>query len=298
MRTTGMLAAIVAGALWMGSVEAEGAALRRKTVEAWGRYIQLTEARIHNEINSGGGFLARDFLPPEEARGCEETVAHGGVCVHKMQTLDPRGGELPVPAGMIHHWLGSVLIPNVSLDQLLDWLQDYSKHAERFRDVEASRLLSRKGDRFEIFLRLKQESIVTVEFNTEHVVEYRRHDPRRASSRSVTRRIAELENAGEPNERERPEGNDRGFLWRLNSYWRFQEVPGGVVVECESVALSRSIPFAVRWLVLPFTASIPKDSLESTLTSIRARGAATRMTLRTGPDARTRTDRAGLDSLN
>ncbi len=44
--------------------------------------------------------------------------------------------------------------------------------------------------------------------------------------------------------REKPEGKDRGFLWRLNSYWRYQQVDGGVLVECESLTLSReSRPF-------------------------------------------------------
>ncbi|MGH9461397.1 MAG: hypothetical protein ACRD1X_09275 [Vicinamibacteria bacterium] len=269
------------------SGEVAAADLRPKTLDAWERYILRTEARIGAEVESGEGFLARDFLPADEARECQQTIWSGGVCVYPMQTLDASGGEFSVPHGMVHHWLGSALIPDVSLDELLRWLQDYPKHEERFRDVEVSRLLSREGDRFEIFLRLRQDSIVAVRFNTEHVVEYRRHGPREASSRSVATRIAQLENPGEPQERERSEGHDSGFLWRLNSYWRFQEVAEGVVVECESVALSRSIPFALRWLVLPFTASIPRESLESTLLSIRKGSAATWMTVRAEEGART-----------
>ena len=64
-------------------------------------------------------------------------------------------------------------------------------------------------------------------------------------------------------------GNDSGFLWRLNSYWRFQEENGGVFVECESISLSRAIPFGLGWLLKGIIESVPQESLESTLTSIR-----------------------------
>ena len=40
---------------------------------------------------------------------------------------------------------------------------------------------------------------------------------RRGYSRSRCTRIREIEHAGESNERERPVGEDRGFLWRLNA---------------------------------------------------------------------------------
>jgi hypothetical protein len=280
---------LIVSATLLGEVAA--ADLRQETLDAWERYILRTEARIGGEMGSSEGFLASDFLAADEARACEETIWSGGVCVFRMQTLDASGGEFSIPHGMVHHWVGSALIPDVSLDELLKWLQDYPKHQERFRDVEASRLLSRDGDRFEIFLKLRQDSMVSVQFNTEHVVEYRRHGPRVASSRSVATRITQLENPGDPEERERSEGQDSGFLWRLNSYWRFQEVAEGVVVECESVALSRSIPFAVRWLVLPFTASIPRESLESTLLSIRTGSAARWVTVRAAEGARTPSER-------
>lgn len=255
-------------------VGVSAAELQTETIRAWEHYVAVTEERIETELQSRRGFLAQSVLPPESARECKRAIDAGEVCVAPMRTLDRRGREIAIPSGMVHHWLGSVLVPDASLEDLLEWLQDYAKHEQRFSDVEESRLLSRQGDAFEVFLRLKRESVVTVEFHTEHLVEYRRRGPGKASSRSVTTRIAQLENPGEPNERERPVGNDSGFLWRLNSYWRFQEVAEGVVVECESIGLSRGVPFAVRWLVLPFTASIPREALENTLLSIREGSAA------------------------
>ncbi len=38
------------------------------------------------------------------------------------------------------------------------------------------------------------------------------------------------------------EGDDDGFLWRLNTYWSFVEVPGGLLIECEAISLTRDVP--------------------------------------------------------
>ncbi len=66
-----------------------------------------------------------------------------------------------------------------------------------------------------------------------------------------------------------PVGRDGGFLWRINSYWRFDERDGGVYVQCESVSLSRGIPLGFGWLVGPFVTSIPRESLTFTLETTR-----------------------------
>src|SRR5205807_8610257 len=91
-----------------------------------------------------------------------------------------------------------------------------------------------------------------------------------AYSRSVSTRIAEVVDPGQPGEREKPVGHDGGFLWRLNSYWRFVERDGGVFVECESISLTRDIPTGLGWMIGPFVTSIPKESLEHTLGSTRS----------------------------
>jgi hypothetical protein len=161
-----------------------------------------------------------------------------------------------VPKGRVHHWLGSALVWGATLDEVLAWAQDYDRHQEVFDDVEESRLISRDGDRFEIALRLKRTKGVTVRYDTEHVVSYRRIAASRAFSESRSTRIAQL-------------GGDSGFLWRLNTYWRFEEIEAGVVIECETVSLSRDIPLGFRWLVAPFLRSVPRESLKSALSGMR-----------------------------
>ena len=98
---------------------------------------------------------------------------------------------------------------------------------------------------------------------------YRRRDASHASSRSVATRIAELENVGKKDEREKPVGNDSGYLWRLNSYWRFEERDGGVVVECESLSLSRSLPFGIGLLIRPILEKIARESLSRMLKEMK-----------------------------
>ncbi|MGH9459824.1 MAG: hypothetical protein ACRD1X_01295, partial [Vicinamibacteria bacterium] len=169
----------------------------------------------------------------------------------------------------VHHWYGSVFVPGATLEDVLLWEQDYARHEDYFDEVEVSRLISREGDVFRIFLRLRRTRVITVHYNTEHLVVYSHHGPGRATSTSEATHIRELEDVGTPREREKSSDQDRGFLWRLNSYWRFKNEEGGVIVECESVSLSRDVPQGVAWMVQSFLESVPKESLENTLLPIR-----------------------------
>jgi hypothetical protein len=111
--------------------------------------------------------------------------------------------------------------------------------------------------------------VITVVVNSEHDAQFMREGADRASSRIHSTRIAEVENAGTPDEREKPVGRDGGYLWRLNSYWRFLERDNGVYIECESITLTRGIPFGLAWAVSPFVTSIPKETLAFTLENTR-----------------------------
>jgi len=94
--------------------------------------------------------------------------------------------------------------------------------------------------------------------------------PNKLTAGPNSTRVAEVESAGEPGEHEKPIGNDSGFLWRLNSYWRFWERDGGVYVQLEAVSLTRDIPEGLGWLIRPFIISIPRESLGFTLERTRA----------------------------
>jgi len=61
---------------------------------------------------------------------------------------------------------------------------------------------------------------------------------------------------------------EHGFLWRLNTYWSYEERDGGLYMQIESVSLTRSIPTGLGWAVGPFVESVPRDSLEFTLRAV------------------------------
>jgi hypothetical protein len=58
-------------------------------------------------------------------------------------------------------------------------------------------------------------------------------------------------------------------LWRLNSYWRFEERDGGVYVECRAISLTRDVPTGLGWIVEPIVRKLPRQSLINTLTATR-----------------------------
>lgn len=260
---------LVLSAMVFGSSPAEAAKLKLETVLAWERYIYLTESRIAAELEAGEGFLIQDFLTPKQAEEWKESIDSGGIWITKLATVDEEANALRIPSGMIHHWVGSVFIPATTTQELLGWMQEFDLHQERFEQVADSRLISREGDTFQVFMRLRRKKMVAVHYNTEHLIQYRHHGPGRVSSKSVAVRIAQVNDAGGEKEMERPVGDDTGFLWRLNSYWRYQEVDGGVIVECESVSLSRGIPAAIRWLVTGFVETAARESMGGTLDSLR-----------------------------
>ncbi len=128
---------------------------------------------------------------------------------------------------------------------------------------------SRDGDHFRVFLRFRRHKVITVVLNTEHDVQYYHDSPEGAHSRSSAVRIAEVENAGKNAEREKTPGDDGGFLWRMETWWRMEERDGGVYLQSEVASLTRNIPAGLGWLIGPFVTSIPKESLTFTLEATR-----------------------------
>ena len=149
-------------------------------------------------------------------------------------------------------------------------IQDYDRYAEIYGpDVRQSKLLSRDGSRFRVYLQLFKKKVVTVVFNTEYDAEFVRLDARRAYVPSHTTRIVEVEQPDTPDEREKPEGRDRGFMWRFNNYCSYEERADDTYMQCESITFTRGIPFFLHVFIRPFVNGIPKDGLTFTLEATR-----------------------------
>ena len=257
----GLLAGCAAG---LGAAE-----LQEETIAAWDRYVAVTERRIARELEDEQRFLVLDFLP-DAARLRADLLAREPV-IGRSETRGERGEDIDVPKGRIHHWRGAILVPNATVDHVVDSLQYAIPADELQSDVVESSVLWRDGNRLRTFLKLNRRSVVSMHYNTEHAVEYVRPGGGRAWSRSRSLRIAELEDFGSPEEREKPVGDDRGFLWRLNVYWRYEQVAGGVLMECEVVTLSRSIPFLMRWMVSPIVNREGRAAMLNMLEAMRTR---------------------------
>jgi hypothetical protein len=176
-----------------------------------------------------------------------------------------------VPGGLIHDWIGSAFLPGATVAKTLALVQDYNRHKEFYKpEVADSRILAHDDNHFRIYLRLVKKQVITVVLATEHDVQYQPAGPLRWRSKSRTTKIAEVNDAGKPGEREQPPGTGHGFLWRLNSYWRFEERDGGTWVECEAVSLTRDVPLGLGLIIEPIIRNLPKDSLDHTLRSTRA----------------------------
>ena len=243
--------------------------LGTKTASAFNQYVRAKEARSSQELAGGKIFLWIDALPPEARSQAYARLQQGQIITRRSEECASEHCTA-VPGGLIHDWTGIVFIPGVSMSQAIAALQDYDRDVDYYQpQVLQSKLLERSGDVFRVFLRLKQVKVVTVVLDTEYEIHYTHLDPSHAYSRSYSTRIAEVEHAGEPVEHDRPAGDDRGFLWRLYSYWRFYEADGGTYLQCNAVSLTRDVPAALGWLIQPFIEDIPGESLRFILNATR-----------------------------
>src|ERR1700730_3104191 len=249
--------------------EPEPRRLENVTKLAFDHYVALTQARNDAELKRGTNLLWVDGLPEGPRAEAYAALKSGEVKMQKLETLDNRR-SIPCPGGMIHHWTGLVFIPGAKLNEVLSVLEDYDKHSMYFApDVERSRIESRSGDHFQVFLRFRRHKVITVVLNTEHAGDYFHDAPGKAHSRSSAVRIAEVENAGKNDEREKTPEDDGGYLWRMETWWRMQEGAGGVYVQSEVASLTRDIPEGFGWLIKPFISSIPRETLKFTLEATR-----------------------------
>ncbi len=226
---------VVAVALF--AIPAFGVEPSADTSHAFDQYISATEKQLHD-----GAFLYSDSHP--EAK----TAARNG----QTFVMQQRSGEVRISGGLIHDWLGFSFFPGVHIVELRAQMQDYGNYKRTYApDVIDSKMLAQNGDRFRAYLKLQNKQFITLTYDSEYDVSYSAPAADRLEIVSHSTRIQQT-------------GTDQGFLWRLNSYWRFVEADGGVYAQCRSVSLSRAIPFGFGWLHEPLE-KFPRDSMTRTM---------------------------------
>ncbi len=247
------------------------AILQAKTLRDFSKYVATVEARRAKEITNNEPFLDIERQPAAQLAQTMAALKRGEVIVTRGAARDGSSNEIAIDGGLVNHWRGTVFVPNVQLDALLKVLQEPQSDKHKQEDVLSSRVVSRDGDSQKVYLRLRRTKFVTVVYDTEYDVDYKRLARDRALSNSISTKVVEIENAGTPSERALPEGNDHGYMWKLNSYWRYKQLDGGVLVEIESLTLSRDLPAIIGPLIRPIVTSTARESMTRTLASVRAR---------------------------
>ena len=136
--------------------------------------------------------------------------------------------------------------------------------------VQRAKVVQHTGTDYVVEMRTSMSKMmVTVVMDADYHVAYRALTPSKLYTKSVASKIFEVQSAGEADEQRIPGDKSGGFLWRLNTYCSFEELPAGTVEQCESISLTRGIPFLVKPIVGPFVNSIPRETLAYTLSRVR-----------------------------
>ena len=233
------------------------------------RNVAATDARVLAEMADRTRFLWVDFLPDTRQRDVQARLGRGEIVLDALTTRD-HAAEIPIPGGLVHHWVGTVFVPGAHVRDVVALMQDYDRHDKVFApSIAASHLVSRNGDTFTFSMRFVIRKVITAVLQTDQEARFSSPASDRVYSRLRSTRIVEIDNAGTPQEKERPAERDRGYLWRQVSYWRYLERDGGTYMQCESISLSRPLPMAIGWLFNGAAAGVPRDTMLVTLTAAR-----------------------------
>lgn len=230
-----------------------GAAAGAETPAGANAVFDSYAARLETRRQSGGiQMTAAD----------REWVRRGEVMIEKQA---PAADTNP-PGAMLHDWRGMAFAPGATAADFELLMRNFSSYPEVYApEVVRSAVLKQEGDWYQVKMRVRQKHVLTVVLDTTYDVSFERAGGKRGWSTSRSTRIEEIEAAGTPKEKALTAAEEHGFLWRLNTYWSYEERDGGLYVEIESVSLTRAIPTGLGWAVRPFVESVPRESLEFTL---------------------------------
>ncbi len=261
----------LAAAFWIVFAPPLSAAdLQPAAIAAFNRYARLTQQQFDADNADLNSFLWIDRLPPDRRQAAYSAIRAGQVFIERLETLDA-GQTIDVPGGIIHHWIGTIFIPGATLSQVLSFEQDYDHQRQYFSpNVLRSKLLAHNGSDYTVEIRFHEKKVITVVLETTHQAHYGQLSSTQAWSRSWTTRVQQVDHPGEPSESLEPEGHDGGFLWRMNTYWRFEQKDGGTYIESQSVSLTRDIPTGLGWMIGSYVTSIPRESLTFMLAATRS----------------------------
>jgi hypothetical protein len=255
-----------------GSIPAAAPAvdLKPATLAAFERYVSLTEARMAAEMSGASPFLWIDRQPAASHGRLLQRLRAGEVVSARLETRDGKQ-SIDAPDGMLHHWVGTVIIPGVTLDRVMAFVKDYPQYPKHFSPlIQRARVLKQSGDQFDVSMRTWTKKVITVVIDADYAVTYRSLGPAAVVTKSTASNVHEVDDAGTSTEKRTPADKGAGYLWRIHNYCWFDQRAEGVYEQCESVSLTRDIPFGLGFIIRPFVTGIPRETLEFTLGKVRA----------------------------
>jgi hypothetical protein len=241
-------------------------------LSAFNRYASTVEARLVRQHLSSSTFLA----PPASIPQNELRLRQGEQVIEPVSESMPQpmpgqltpSNRVDLPGAMLRHWRGAAFVPGAKAADFERILRDFNAYPQRFSpEVLQARVLTQQGDRLQASMRVRQKHVLTVVMDTTYDIAFGRLDSQHGYSASRSTQIREIDAPGTSQERALNTSEEHGFLWRLNTYWSYEERDDGLYIQIESVSLSRSIPTGLGWALRPFVESVPRESLEFTLRS-------------------------------
>jgi len=227
-------------------------------VAGFNTYIDKAEQRDNAQHRPGAAYLA-GMTPQVEAR-----LRNGEVIVERLTPDSPPN----LPGAMLHDWRATAFARGATAADVERLMKNFSAYPRIFApQIMRAQIVAGQGDRLQTSMRIRQKHVITVVMDASYDVVFARVDAQHGSSISRSTRIAEIDAPGTPSERALSGSEEHGFLWRMNTYWSYEERDGGVYLQIESVSLTRSIPTGLGWAIGPFVESVPRESLEFTLRS-------------------------------
>lgn len=241
---------------------------KRETLAAFNLYRAATESRMDAD-RQAGHFLYFERYPDQQLSMIDTGLRRGDFYLEQLHTLAD-GHKIPVPGGLIHHWIGIAFLPGATLAQTKSVLEDYEHHKIIYApDVHQSYLVSQDGDRRDVFLQFYSKTIVSTVFNVNFDSLTTNYSPTQTQVRGCSTRVAEVDDFGKPDEHELKPTDAHGYLWELCTWWHIEEKPGGTYIQVEAIELSRTVPFVFAWIVDPIIRNVPKTFLSHLLTATR-----------------------------
>jgi hypothetical protein len=231
-------------------------------VSAFNDYAAGVELRLGRQHRSHEGFLAAEIRTPED----EARLRRGEFIVEE---LTPVGGT-ELPGALLHHWRGTAFVSGATAADFERLIRNFNAYPQHFSpEVVQAKAVPLTDGHLQAWMRVRQRQVITVVMDSTYDVSFGQLDLRHGYSISRSTRIEEIDSPGTGKERALTSDEEHGFLWRLNTYWSYEERDGGLYMQIESVSLTRSIPTGLGWAVRPLVQSVPRESLEFTLSSAR-----------------------------